>query len=96
MGLSAVCRWVDTQLEPPNRRYCLGFWGVHNRTRQTRFVSEFVELAALNHDMRDKNNNNKNNIIIILMVGKHSACSVYCTVSYFSTVQYSTESRYEV
>ena len=42
MGLSAVCRWVDTQLEPPNRRYCLGFWGVHNRTRQTRFVSEFV------------------------------------------------------
>ena len=40
--------------------------------------------------MKDKNNNNKNNIIIILMVGKHSACSVYCTVSYFSTVQYST------
>ena len=45
--------------------------------------------------MKDKNNN-KNNIIIILMVGKHSAYSVYCTVLYFSTVQYSTESRYEV
>ena len=54
MGLSAVCRWVDTQLEPPNRRYCLGFWGVHNRTRQTRFVSEFVgdAFAALNHAMK--------------------------------------------
>ena len=46
--------------------------------------------------MKDKNNNNKNNIIIILMVGKQSACYVYSTVSYFSTVQYSTESRYEV
>ena len=83
MGLSAVCRWVDTQLEPPNRRYCLGFWGVHNRTRQTRFVSEFVGqlFAALNHDMKDKNNN-KNNIIIILMVGKalRLLCVLYCIV----------------
>ena len=50
MGLSAVCRWVDTQLEPPNRRYCLGFWDVPSNKRQVRFVSGLVgQLCRLNH-----------------------------------------------
>ena len=41
-GLSAFCRWVDTQLKPPNRRLCLKFWDVPSNKRQVRFVSGLV------------------------------------------------------
>ena len=41
-SLIAVCRWVDTQLEPPNRRLCLKFWDVPSNKRQVRFVSGLV------------------------------------------------------
>ena len=49
-SLIAVCRWVDTQLEPPNRRLCLKFWDVPSNKRQVRFVSGLVgRFAVLNH-----------------------------------------------